>query len=243
MLLYLNGDSHTAAAEAANPHAFAIDDGDLWYMGRQPHPDNLAVSYGKQLSKMLDCDLYMDAESASSNDRILRTTREWITQNYDMADQTFMIIQWSTWEREEWRDDEGVYWQVNASGLDDVPEQWRQRYKQFVIDVDWQERAEHWHQEIWHFHLELKMLGIRHLFFNGNNSFSNIQNQLDWENCYIGPYDTNQTYNFLLRNNGFTTVNPQSWHFGPDAHCFWAAYLLQYIKSYQLLDLNEISTD
>ena len=27
MILYVNGDSHTAAAEAVNPYAFAEDDG------------------------------------------------------------------------------------------------------------------------------------------------------------------------------------------------------------------------
>ena len=28
MILYVNGDSHTAAAEAVNPHCFAEDDGE-----------------------------------------------------------------------------------------------------------------------------------------------------------------------------------------------------------------------
>ena len=42
MILYVNGDSHTAAAEAVNPHAWAMDDGELFYMGRAPHPANLA---------------------------------------------------------------------------------------------------------------------------------------------------------------------------------------------------------
>jgi hypothetical protein len=44
MILYVNGDSHTAAAEAVNPHAFAEDDSALFYLGRAPHPENLAVS-------------------------------------------------------------------------------------------------------------------------------------------------------------------------------------------------------
>ena len=40
MILYVNGDSHAAGAEAATPHGFAEDDGECWGMGRQPHPDN-----------------------------------------------------------------------------------------------------------------------------------------------------------------------------------------------------------
>jgi hypothetical protein len=49
--LYVNGDSHTAAAEAVNPHAFAEDDPELNYLGRLPHPANLAVRWGKLLSE------------------------------------------------------------------------------------------------------------------------------------------------------------------------------------------------
>ena len=40
MLLYVNGDSHAAAAEAVNAHAFAEDDSEFFYMGRAPHPAN-----------------------------------------------------------------------------------------------------------------------------------------------------------------------------------------------------------
>ena len=41
MILYTNGDSHTAAAECVNNHAFAQDDQKYFMMGRAPHPDNL----------------------------------------------------------------------------------------------------------------------------------------------------------------------------------------------------------
>jgi hypothetical protein len=79
--------------------------------------------------------------------------------------------------------------------------------------------------------------------FNGNNHFESIQNQQDWNRCYIGPYDSSQTYNAILQSNHFPTVNPDSWHFGPEAHCFWAEYVLQYIKNNQLLDPDEIPTN
>jgi len=41
MILYVNGDSHTAGAEAVNSHAFADDDPAYKHLGRLPHPDNL----------------------------------------------------------------------------------------------------------------------------------------------------------------------------------------------------------
>ena len=80
MILYVNGDSHTAGAEAVNAYAFAEDDPKLYYLGRLPHPENLQVTWGKLLSLALNAGFQCDAESASSNARILRTTRAWIAK-------------------------------------------------------------------------------------------------------------------------------------------------------------------
>ena len=60
---------------------------------------------------------------------------------------------------------------------------------------------------------------------------------------YIGPYDNRLTYNSILRQQGFATVNRDSWHFGPDAHCFWANYMLTYLDRYNLLDTHALSLD
>lgn len=237
MILYVNGDSHTAAAEAVNPHAWAMDDGELYHLGQRPHPDNLSVSWGNKLAKKLRAELYCDAQAGGSNARIMRTARQWIRDNYDRLDRTLMIIQWSTWERQEWQW-EGQWWQVNASGADHVPPELEQRYKQYIIDVDWIRAQNQAHYEIWNFHRELEAKRIKHVFFNGNSDFSSQPNPYNWNNCYIGPYDPEKTYNKVLRNNGFATVNPQSWHFGPKAHSFWARYMLQYLRDHNFLNLQ-----
>jgi hypothetical protein len=227
MILYVNGDSHTAAAEAVNPHAFAEDDKNLFYLGRAPHPDNLAVSWGKLLSMTLKSSFHCGAESASSNTRILRTTREWLSQQ-SSKDQPLLIIQWSTWEREEWLHND-VYYQVGASGTDHVPAALQEKYKHYVIGTDWEFKTQQAHEEIWQFHLELQDQGIQHIFFNGNNDFSKIKNRKDWGNTYIGPYDPEMTYNAVIRSKGISTVMPGSWHFGRDGHSAWHRYILQYI--------------
>jgi hypothetical protein len=236
MRLYVNGDSHTAAAEAVNTYAFAEDDPALFYMGRAPHPANLAVSWCRKVSDTLKAVLHCDAESASSNQRIMRTTREWIEKNKLWLSETVMIIQWSTWERQEWLID-GTYYQINASGIDDVPESHQEQYKQFVATVDWTKVTEQAHSDIWNFHCELEDLGIKHVFFNGNNHFGDIgvDQRKDWINCYIKPYDPTFTYNQQLLNNGFETVAPNSWHFGKDAHRFWGRFMLQYCIDNQLM--------
>jgi hypothetical protein len=235
MKLYINGDSHAAAAEAVVPHAFAEDDGALKHMGRAPHPANAAVSWARVLADTVKATLYLDAESASSNTRIRRTTRDWIKTHRPWLSETVMMIQWSTWEREEWWID-GQSYQVTASGTDDVPAAHANRYRQWVTDMDWRTVQLREHNEIWQFHQELDALGVRHVFFNGNNTFKDIaqDQQHNWGNSYIEPYNPVMSYDQWLKYNKFRTVSPDSWHFGQDAHVAWARFMLQYGMKYNL---------
>lgn len=242
MILYVNGCSHSAAAEAAVPHAWACDDGKLWGTGTEPHPANLAVSYGKRIADALGADLVCQASSGGSNDRIIRTTTDWINANPELLADTYMIIQWTTWEREEWFHD-GVWYQVNASGIDTVPPELQERYKNYVIGVDWDSKTKQAHQKIWDMHLYLEQLGVRHLFFSGHSTFSDIQNPQDWGTSYFFPYSQDQSYHNWLKNNGGNYSNAASYHFDAESHRLWAEYLLQYIKDNQLLSTNEIPTD
>ena len=229
MNLYVNGDSHTAGAEAVNPHAFAEDDPNLGYLGRIPHPDNLAVSWGKQLSNTLKMGFHCDAESAASNDRIIRTTKQYLENHKDV----FVIIQWSTWEREEWLIDD-TYYQINASGIDIVPQSHQQKYKEYVASVDWNQKTNEAHEKIIDFHHYLKQKEIKHIFFNGNNNFSKIKQQYPFGEYYINPYGNFSYSNYLL-NEGIQTVLPGSYHFGVDGHTKWANFMLKYIVKNNLL--------
>jgi hypothetical protein len=234
MMLYVNGDSHTAAAEAVNPHAFAEDDSNLFYLGRAPHPENLAVSWGKLLSLALRSGFRCDAESASSNSRIIRTTREWLAGPGANHNDLLVIIQWSTWEREEWLY-EGIYYQVGSSGLDELPLELQNRYRQFVIDTDWDVKTKQAHTEIWKFHKELEKKNIRHIFFNGNNDFGKITDRKEWGPSYIGPYDPALTFDAVIKSAGIDTVAPNSWHFGRDGHAAWNRFLINYIIKNKLV--------
>ena len=230
MMLYVNGDSHTAAAEAVNNHAFAEDDPQLFYLGRAPHPENLQVSWGKLLSLTLRSAFRCDAESASSNARIIRTTREWLSGAGRNHPDQLVIIQWSTWEREEWLH-QTQYLQIGASGADHVPQEFEQRYKQFVANIDWKSKTQQAHDEIWQFHQELTDQNIKHIFFNGNNDFGKIADRQNWGTNYIGPYDRSQTYDAVIRAKNIDTVSPNSWHFGSDGHAAFARFMTNYIIS------------
>jgi hypothetical protein len=234
MILYANGCSHTAAAEAVIKECFANDDGKHG-IDRRPHPRNLAASWCTQVAKDLDMDLVCEAEAGGSNPRILRTTRQWIENHPDKLDDVVMIIQWTTWERDEWLHN-GTWYQVNASGKDWVPEELQQRYKQFVIDVDWTKSTAECHKSIWELHQELLSKKIRHLFFSGHSTFSDIQNRQDWGHYYMDPYIKDQSYYNWLTKNGGTYARPEFTHFDAKSHRLWADYVLQYIYRNQILD-------
>lgn len=235
MILYANGCSHTAAAEAVNSAAFAQDDPRYQHLKRQPHPDNLDVSWCKVLADSLDASLICDAESAASNHRIIRTTRQWMQQNQALLPRVVMVIQWTTWEREEWWHDDQWY-QVNASGQDHVPPVLQDRYRQFIADVDWTKSSYQVHDQVWQLHLELEDQGVRHVFFNGNSAFDRVKCQRSWNDSYISPYEIQGTFDQILRKHRFLPVKSNSYHFGADAHCFWAGYLLQYMHDHKLVE-------
>lgn len=233
MILYVNGDSHAAGAEAVNVHSFAEDDKKYFYLGRAPHPDNLEVCWGKLLSRTTKSSFHCDAESASSNARILRTTRDFINQHTG-HNELLLIIQWSTWEREEWLH-QGTYYQVNASGIDIVPQELQEKYRHYVIGTDWEFKTNQAHKEIWALHQELEAKGIKHIFLNGNNDFSKVADRYDWGTSYIGPYDPTKTFNSVIRAQGIDTVAPNSWHFGKEGHSYFHRFMLQYIIDNQYI--------
>jgi hypothetical protein len=219
LILYVNGDSHSAAAEAAVPYCFAQDDSLYRALGRQPHPENERVSYGCNIANQLHAILHIDAESASSNARIIRTTYQYLK---DEGTPDAIIIGWATWEREEWLYD-NVYWQVNAGGVGhDWPEEIKERYKEYILTLDWAKAEEQAHKEIYYLHTALQDLHIPHLFFNTFNHFSGESK--NWHNCYVDPYDPNKTYWKWLTDSGFRSN--QSYHFGADAHAKWADFLM-----------------
>jgi hypothetical protein len=238
MILYVNGDSHTAAAEAVNPFSFAEDDKLHWALKRRPHPDNLAVSWGVTVASILKMGFQIDAESASSNARIIRTTKEWIEKTADTipTSDVLMIIQWSTWEREEWLID-GEYFQVNASGVDDVPEDFKEKYKEYIVNIDWDIKTAEAYEEIQHFHTYLNKLGYKHIFFNGNNSFQDIPEEYrsDFGASYINPYLPEGAFDGWLQLNGYNTVITSNYHYGPAAHSAWAKQIIQYIIEHKVI--------
>ena len=226
MIIYVNGDSHSAGAEAMNPHCFAEDDPMYQHLGRKPHPDNLYVSYGCMVANnwygILDC----DAESASSNDRIIRTTEEYLKSN----NPDIIIIGWATWEREEFLIDGEWYQFTGGIQGEPWPKHIMEQYKQWVVTANPADRADLWHNRIYDLHQQFKERKLAHLFFNTYSAFNHsFITPKDWGDNYIDPYNQQGTFYHWLKAHGYDTVNPNSYHFGPDAHRAWAEYLINHL--------------
>jgi hypothetical protein len=206
MIFYVNGDSHSAGTDAGGINA----------------------SYGRYISNALNFRLFTDATAGASNFKILRTTREFLKkQRPDLV-----IIGWTTWEREEWVDQNGKRVQVNAGPVN-VPIDLRDKYKEWVITATspefLQERENFFHNEIYKLHSDLKNENIPHLFFNTYLYFQYIKDldlpKFDWGNNFVNPYEKESTFYYWLENQGFFPIKNN--HFGKEGHDAWANFLIQ----------------
>jgi hypothetical protein len=240
MIIYVNGDSHSAGAETfvavdGKTVSFKGDDSAYWRILGTPeaneiHPECLKRSYATHIANKLDATLVCDALSGASNARIVRTTEDYML-DYPVPD--LIVIGWSTWEREEWWDQNRQrYWQVNAGGVsEDWPDTIKERYKHWIVNMNYQAEINKAHRAIHNFHLKLQKAGVNHYFFTCFEQFTNVD-PLDWNQCYLEPYDKDYTYYNWCKSQGFQTVSPTSYHFGADAHRAWAEFLYpQIIKS------------
>jgi hypothetical protein len=208
VILYANGDSHSYGA------------------GVDPKEKFVTL-----IAEKLNLSLINQAVVGSSNQKIIRTTQDYLKNN----NPDFILIGWSTWEREEWFYNE-KYYDVNSSGHDVLPKELQEKYKVWVteqtsdtVDI----KSQHWHQEIYKLHLELMEKNIPHVFFNCMYNFFHITEELDWGHNYIGPYDNKLSYYWYLKNQGYI---PDSWyHYGADGHSAWGKFLIEYIKKYDLI--------
>ena len=207
MILYVNGDSHTAGVGLSSSEK----------------------TYADKLSKYYNLKLHNDASSGASNTKIIRTTKEFLDKNAKVA---LIVIGWSTWEREEWNY-KGKYYNVNSSGYDQLPEDLIEKYKQWISTQTPEllnSKSDEWHEKIYNFHCELIDKKIPHLFFNCMYNFFNVNEhkKINWNMQYVHPYENDYSYYWYLAKQGYPT---DGWyHFDEPGHQAWANYLIDYIE-------------
>jgi hypothetical protein len=227
LILYVNGDSHSAGHGTKNPAGMTFNDIKYDYIGEAPHPDNLLYSYGSLLAKKTKFDLVCQALSGGSIERSIRTTKQFI---YQTNRNVFVLIGFPSYEREEWFYN-GAWYQVNASGHNNLPEELHNKYKEWIANYGpniWSQRAQKLHSVIIDFHLWLLNHKIPHLFFNTEQCLDANKNHFDFKEHYLEPYNRNFIYSTWLKNNGYI---PDSWsHFMEDGHQAWADFLEPHIQ-------------
>ena len=218
MILYVNGDSNCYGTELSTPDK----------------------SWPKLLSATCSATLINQALPGASNSRIIRLTREFLKKNKDVKN-LFVIIATTTWEREEWLQNE-IYYNISAgTSLTSLPEHMHARFKDWVVNQTDTVRAyksQYAHQQFYDLHLELKMQSIGHLFFHGINPFMNGANyetfdKFDWEDYFIEPYNQNSCYYWYLKNQGFEPTS--GYHHNEQAQHHWADFIHRYLKEKKLL--------
>ena len=91
MILYVNGDGHSAAAFAAVNYATSEEDFDRWWAGTAPHPENARVSYCYTLSSVLKARPVLEAKINQTNQEIVDATKKFLSSN-PVKEQTIVII-------------------------------------------------------------------------------------------------------------------------------------------------------
>lgn len=237
MILYINGDSHSAAAEAVVPYNSIGED--LTYKhaagSKAAHPKNIEACYGQHLANSLGAALYLDAVSGSSNQRIIRTTLEFVESN--LYEDIFIVIGWSTVEREEIYHN-GKYHCLSAGSF--IDHELKYIFKQWILNnnhTDY-EKAINSHNQICKLHKYLNDRNIQHLFFNTTSigwDLISRNDRIEWNSDYLHPYDPNFDFSKALLSIGCKHAIWQNRlgngnHFNAEAHLRWAEFLLPYIK-------------
>jgi hypothetical protein len=228
MILYVNGDSHAAGAEINNSYCFADDD-PIIHNNKDPHPKNIINSFGYQLAKKLNHDFVTDARSGASNERILRTTEEFLKNNQNV----FVLIGWSSFDRTEVDIDGDCYQFSPGFNSKEHSKKVQQYYKNYIDNVDIKKNMYCWHKKIVNLKRKLDKNNISYLFFN-TYQVLDVDERIDWQNRYIGAYDTKKSYWHWLHDRGYSTVN-NGYHYGADAHKRWANRLYNWLTHHQLL--------
>jgi hypothetical protein len=223
--LYVNGDSHSQHCYPAHT--------------KLPTATEL-------LAKKLQLDYKNQALAGGSNQRIIRTTLEYLPKLDPAA--TVIVIGWSSFERTEWYYREKWHQICGQAAYNVDPELrelWNNHITQWNLNIDKERfrRMQEQHQAIWSFHVLLTNLGYQHLFYQGCNTFffdmcpeQNGPYQLPWppETWAHSPYvtQTKRGENFSQYVSSKGCEHADEWaHYGADAQQVWADYLTPLLQS------------
>jgi len=263
MFLYANGCSFTWGDELANvikPKNFNKELRDRWgkiTYTRPPQHDEywagstvmsnneehrLKYSWPGQLAELFNCKGFEnDAFPGGSNERILRTTTDWILYNKDLHPDLLVVIGWTYHSRVEiWNEKYKCYkcYNPQTQGMDKddktfMDSYWKHTYNDY-------ERISNYLQCVITLQTLLKYYEIDFLFFNAIQDLDGFAEfDLTIFDHLLKEIDRDRY--FLLENGTFNTWDeekeyPRGPRFHPlkEGHAGWAKVLYDYINENRL---------
>ena len=227
--LYINGDSHTAGTY--------LND---WY--------NHEKCFGALLSKKYNLNYINQAIAGGSNDRIIRTSKEHLTECDPK--ETIILIGWSTFERTEWFY-KGEWYQICGQPQYEIKEKYLDRLWEDYTNSFWKGVNENQMEEKTFYlsraieaQYRIKEFGewlterkFKHLFFHAHSSFFSKKNsfQIEWPNniwLQNQPYNPAVSFCSYALSKGHTP--DKWWHFDYNAHSDYAKFIdLDFLKLLQ----------
>lgn len=221
--LFVNGDSHTA----------------LVYPYSQRHlPTATQI-----LANKLSLDYENLALPGASNQRIIRTTIQRLSE-LDPAN-TIIIIGWTSFERTEWFYNNNWH---NISGgpeykVDPLVQPLRSQHITAYEENRQNDRfraTQEQHLAIWNFHKILTTLKYKFCFYQGCHTYF-FGDCSQWRENFELPWETGvwvhepyvkfqnnqhieESFSHIVEKQGFNCADDR-WHYGQDAHEYWADYL------------------
>ena len=233
MLLLSNGGSHAAGAE-------------IEYLLQGTCYEK---AYPKYTAELLGWDYENIADSGASQERIVRTTIDWIGRNYKKYKNTeiFVVIMWTVPSRIEFYDDKlDQYMQIVPNNDVVYKQQFTNTqylyYKSYVAIQNRQAQMIKWYNNIILMQSYLTSLKINYLFLNATEAlttatasnskqFLHLAAQINYKKYPWAHMQENSYFN-VLKNLGFKSPlhAPTGGHLGEDAHKYYGEYLAKYIK-------------
>lgn len=218
MKILINGDSNMAGEELADK----------------------SQAIGSQLCRLLGGQEINLALTGASNDRIYNTTVEFVKENPNID---LVVIGWSEVSRVQWfLTNRGVpeFVEVNNLGVGrwEYPPEYNQRlahWHQSGTNMDYRTGLSHyWHERIYNLHKYLEHLQIPHVFFNAFHEFMipDPQYQLDWNHCFVSPYDPTDTYVDFCQAHDYKEITPGWYHFEAAAQLAWAQRVFAHVQQH-----------
>lgn len=231
MFLYVNGCSFTYGYELA-------DD----FLTKECVDNEYRLKYswpGCLKNRFVFEGLFNDSKPGGSNDRILRTTVDWLLRNWlnlgKSSKDLFVVIGWSEVMRREFYIN-GAWRQIIPYHDYELPSV--NNFNKIYRELAWDEyeSAVRFGTQVISIQSFFKQYGIKYLFFDALRSINEVAKDANGRlDAHVSQIEAKRYFGYNKENGDMRTVlqsrktNWKGRHPSEDGHDYWAKYLADYI--------------